>query len=365
MASVTLTNISKIYPGGVHAVRNFNLQVRDGELIVLVGPSGSGKSTILRLISGLEDPASGDIEIGGRPVSGISPGRCNVAMVFQDYALYPHMTVFENMAFGLKVRRTPREAIDLRVREAASVLGIVELLSRRPATLSGGQKQRVALGRALVRKPAAFLFDEPLSNLDARLRFEMRAEILRLHQKFPTTMIYVTHDQAEAMTMGDRIVVVNEGVLQQVGEPLMVYDRPANIFVAGFIGSPAMNFLHGRVIQKRGQLTFDGGNFQTDLPGTRPGEGMEGKRLVCGIRPEAMSIHSTPRAIELSCRIEIVEALGAETLAYCRGGPHRFVARFPASEAPKRGDVIVLYVSQDQCRYFDNGTGLVVELPRQ
>ncbi|HWP34681.1 MAG TPA: sn-glycerol-3-phosphate ABC transporter ATP-binding protein UgpC, partial [Thermodesulfobacteriota bacterium] len=259
MAEVALRGVTKRF-GSVVAVRDFSLEVRDREFVVLVGPSGCGKSTVLRLVAGLESPTEGEIAIGGRRVNDVPPKDRNVAMVFQNYALYPHMDVHGNLAFGLKLRGLPRREIDARVRQAAEILGIADLLARRPAELSGGQRQRVALGRAIVRDPAVFLFDEPLSNLDAQLRVQMRTELVKLHQRLSATMLYVTHDQVEAMTMGDRIVVMRAGAIEQVGEPLAVYERPANTFVAGFIGSPAMNLLPARLVPGAGGVVADLGD---------------------------------------------------------------------------------------------------------
>ncbi len=247
MAQVILKHLDKTYPNGYQAVRDVSLEIADGEFIVLVGPSGCGKSTTLRMVAGLEETTGGEIRIGNRLVNDVAPGDRDIAMVFQNYALYPHMSVYQNMAFGLKMRRTPKAEIEKRVREAAAILSIESLLDRRPRELSGGQRQRVALGRAIVREPKVFLFDEPLSNLDAKLRVQMRTEIARLHQRLKTTIIYVTHDQVEAMTLGDRIVLMDRGVIQQIDSPLAIYQRPANQFVASFIGSPAMNFIRGQI----------------------------------------------------------------------------------------------------------------------
>jgi multiple sugar transport system ATP-binding protein len=254
MAEVILENVTKVFPGGTVAVEEFSLNIRDQEFIVLVGPSGCGKSTTLRMVAGLEEATRGTIRIGNRVVNDVPPKDRDIAMVFQNYALYPHMTVYKNMAFGLRLRRFPKAEIDRRVREAAKILGIEELMDRKPRALSGGQRQRVAVGRAIVRQPQAFLFDEPLSNLDAKLRVEMRAELKRLHHRLKTTVIYVTHDQAEAMTLGDRVVVMNAGRVQQVAPPLVVYDFPVNRFVAGFLGTPAMNFIPGRLVAQDGAV---------------------------------------------------------------------------------------------------------------
>jgi multiple sugar transport system ATP-binding protein len=266
MADVILENVTKVFPGGTVAVQEFTLDIRNQEFIVLVGPSGCGKSTTLRMVAGLEEITSGTIRIGDRVVNDVPPKDRDIAMVFQNYALYPHMTVYKNMAFGLKLRRFPKAEIDRRVREAAKILGIESLLDRKPKALSGGQRQRVAVGRAIVRQPQAFLFDEPLSNLDAKLRVEMRAELKRLHHRLQTTVIYVTHDQAEAMTLGDRVVVMNDGHIQQVAPPLEVYDYPVNRFVAGFLGTPAMNFMSGRIARQNGAAYFEVAGARVRLP---------------------------------------------------------------------------------------------------
>ena len=278
MATVSFQNVNKQYPGGFHAVRDLNLEIADGEFVVLVGPSGCGKSTTLRMLAGLEEITSGEIRIGNRRVNEVEPGQRDIAMVFQNYALYPHMTVRENLAFGLKMRRTPKAEIARRTTETAETLGITSLLNRKPRELSGGQRQRVALGRAIVRQPQVFLFDEPLSNLDAKLRVQMRAEIGALHQRLGTTMIYVTHDQVEAMTLGQRIVVMDGGLVQQAAPPLELYRQPANRFVAGFIGSPSMNFVRG--ILNGGRFSFEG--REVSLNGDAHGSGA----AILGIRPE-------------------------------------------------------------------------------
>ncbi|MFU8780576.1 MAG: ABC transporter ATP-binding protein, partial [Kiritimatiellia bacterium] len=265
MADVTLTNVNKIYAGNVTAVRDFNLDIQHGEFLVLVGPSGCGKSTTLRMVAGLEEISKGEVRIGERVVNDVPPKDRDIAMVFQNYALYPHMSVRENMAFGLKLRKFKRDEIDRRVKIASDILGLGEYLDRRPKALSGGQRQRVAMGRAIVREPAVFLFDEPLSNLDAKMRVEMRREILQLHRRIQTTMIYVTHDQVEAMTLGDRICVMRDGIIEQVGKPTQVFDHPASLFVARFIGTPPMNIFAGRLIKQDGTLVFDGGTFQAPI----------------------------------------------------------------------------------------------------
>ena len=313
MASVSLQGVHKKYPDGFHAVRGVDLEIHDGELVVLVGPSGCGKSTTLRMIAGLEEVSEGEIRIGDRKVNNVAPGDRDIAMVFQNYALYPHMTVRQNMAFGLKMRRTPKAEIESRVTEAAGMLGIESMLDRRPKELSGGQRQRVALGRAIVRDPAAFLFDEPLSNLDAKLRAETRTEIAGLHARLDATMIYVTHDQVEAMTLGQRLVLMNHGEVQQVDTPLDVYRRPANRFVATFIGSPAMNLFEGRI---------EGGRFSSPELGAEWPLGelnlssaSEGP-AVLGVRPEDLTIAEGSAPVFTKGRLVTVERLGHETLAH-------------------------------------------------
>jgi multiple sugar transport system ATP-binding protein len=341
MARVIIENLVKVYPEkrgpGVRAVNGINLEIDDREFMVLVGPSGCGKSTTLRMIAGLEELTSGSISIDGRVINQVLPKDRDIAMVFQNYALYPHMTVYENMAFGLRLRKFPRTEIDQRVREAAGILGIGELLDRKPKALSGGQRQRVAVGRAIVRKPKAFLFDEPLSNLDAKMRVTMRTEISKLHARLSTTMIYVTHDQVEAMTMGDRICVMKDGNIMQVAEPLSLYSHPANMFVAGFIGSPPMNFLRGRV--ERGGDTLI---FVEDNPAGTPVRLALGDRLsrcagphvdrpiVFGIRPEDVfdaDAAAGPDQTMAPVRLEVSEPMGFETYLYLNTGAHTFVAR--------------------------------------
>ncbi|MEN1679161.1 MAG: sn-glycerol-3-phosphate ABC transporter ATP-binding protein UgpC [Planctomycetota bacterium] len=320
MASVTLTGVNKVYPGGFHAVRDVDVDIADGEFVVLVGPSGCGKSTTLRMVAGLEEISGGDIRIGDRLVNDVQPGDRDIAMVFQNYALYPHMTVRQNMAFGLKMRRTPKKEIEERVAEAARMLAIEPLLDRRPKALSGGQRQRVALGRAIVRQPAAFLFDEPLSNLDAKLRGEMRTEIAGLHNRLGATMIYVTHDQVEAMTLGDRLVLMKDGVVQQQGAPLEVYNRPANRFVATFIGSPPMNLFDGEV---------SGGVFQSE--GVRcPVDTQHEGPAALGVRPDDLHLAGAGEESLATIRVKAVEHLGHETLLHGHAAGQPCVARLGA-----------------------------------
>jgi multiple sugar transport system ATP-binding protein len=341
MARVVLQGVSKTFPGGVVGVAALDLEIADGEFVVLVGPSGCGKSTTLRMIAGLEEASSGTISIGDRVVNDVEPKDRNIAMVFQSYALYPHMSVRDNLGFGLKMRKVPRADVRRRVDEAARILGIVELLDRKPRALSGGQRQRVALGRAIVRDPAVFLFDEPLSNLDAKMRVQMRVEISRLHHRLGATMIYVTHDQTEAMTLGQRIVVLNAGEVQQVDTPLALYERPANRFVAGFIGSPAMNFLAGRLVSERGlALRTDGEQQPIDLPlpgGFRPPAELLDRPLVLGIRPEHLQVTSLARddgpaagnGAGLVSPVQVIEPLGNETLLHFEIAGREFVVRGP------------------------------------
>jgi len=369
MASVVFKDVCKVYPGGVEAVTDFNLEVRDGEFLVLVGPSGCGKSTALRMIAGLEEITRGTIAIEDRVVNDVLPKDRDIAMVFQNYALYPHMTVYDNMAFGLKLRKFKKAEIDQRVREAAGILGIGELLDRRPKALSGGQRQRVAVGRAIVRKPKAFLFDEPLSNLDAKMRVQMRVEISRLHSQLNTTMIYVTHDQVEAMTMGDRIVVMKDGFIQQVAEPSVLYDFPANRFVAGFIGTPPMNFFEGKIVAAAGGLCFSEESFNVPVPrewqeALRP---YEGREITFGVRPEDLGsalARGRPDAPAIPATVEVVEPMGSETYLYLNTGHHTFIARVDAHDASAVGERQELPLDLDKAHFFDRETEAVVELPR-
>jgi multiple sugar transport system ATP-binding protein len=363
MAEVTIDHVTKVYPGNVVAVRDVSLLVEDLELMVLVGPSGCGKSTMLRMVAGLEEITEGAISIAGRVVNDVPPKDRDIAMVFQNYALYPHMTVYNNMAFGLKLRRYPRQEIDSRVRGAAKLLGIEELLDRKPKALSGGQRQRVAVGRAIVRKPAVFLFDEPLSNLDAKLRVEMRAELNKLHRRLETTMIYVTHDQVEAMTLGDRIAVMKDGTLQQVAPPLEIYDRPANKFVAGFIGTPPMNFLNGTLVAQDGHLCFDEGGSLLRLPerfrgplGKRVGE-----KVTLGVRPELVSpcsgaLGAAPESV-LRTRVNVVEPLGDEMYLYLTTGNHDLIAKVDSHQKAQVGQELEVAVDMVRSHVFDPATG--------
>ncbi len=355
MAEVTLKGIRKAY-GPVTVIPNFSLDIRDHEFMVLVGPSGCGKSTALRMIAGLEEITGGTIEIGGRVVNDVPPKDRDIAMVFQSYALYPHMTVRENMEFGLKIRKTPREEMNRRVNEAAQILGITELLDRKPKQLSGGQRQRVALGRAIVRKPAVFLFDEPLSNLDAKLRVQTRAEISKLQKTLKTTTVYVTHDQIEAMTMGDRIAVMKTGELQQVGSPLEVYGRPSNLFVAGFIGTPPMNFIPATVTAGGDAVAASGFTLPVPAASRAAAAQRSGQKVVLGVRPE--NIREAPRdpgdaVVPVTARVEFVEPLGHEVIVHGRVGGDLLVAKVEPHRAPKMGEEVRLVIEVEASHLFD------------
>jgi multiple sugar transport system ATP-binding protein len=353
VAEVSLKNIVKVYDGNVKAVDNLSLKIQDREFMVLVGPSGCGKSTLLRMIAGLEEISSGDLHIDDKRCNDVAPKDRDIAMVFQNYALYPHMSVAENLAFGLKLRKVPSSEIKQRVSEAAEMLGLTPYLERKPKALSGGQRQRVALGRAIVRKPKVFLFDEPLSNLDAKMRVQMRVEISRLSAELKTTMIYVTHDQTEAMTMGHRICCMRDGLIQQVGTPLDLYHQPANQFVAGFIGMPPMNFLPLRI--QDGKLITPGTEgelgISVDQVAARPRATDNPTTL--GLRPEHIEVGS-PEGKGLAALVEIVEPLGAETMVYCRSGEHRLVARIVPTQLVKRGDRIRLIPDLSHLHFFVN-----------
>ncbi len=357
MATVELKNIKKIYEGGVLAVDNANITVNDKEFVVLVGPSGCGKSTTLRMIAGLEEITAGELYIDGKLMNDVAPKDRDIAMVFQNYALYPHMTVYENMAFGLKIRKFPKKEISDRVREAARVLDIEELLDRKPKALSGGQRQRVAVGRAIVRKPKVFLFDEPLSNLDAKLRVQMRAELSSLHIRLQATMVYVTHDQVEAMTMGDRIVVLKDGYIQQIGSPLDLYNKPVNRFVAGFIGSPPMNVLKAAIKEDKGKLVADEEDFQIGLSPQLADSirSYAGKEVLFGIRPEDLVV--SDKAVEgqtFTAKVEVVEPLGAEILLYVSTTQHpSIIVRTPPHFVFHVGDPVHLKPAVDKIHFFD------------
>ncbi|SES83947.1 ABC transporter ATP-binding protein [Anaerobranca gottschalkii] len=360
MAKVVLKNISKYY-GDVMAVNDFNLEIQDKEFLVLVGPSGCGKSTTLRMIAGLEEITDGELYIGDKKVNDVPPKDRDIAMVFQNYALYPHMNVYENMAFGLKLRKFSKSEIDQRVKEAARILGIENLLKRKPKELSGGQRQRVALGRAIVRNPQVFLMDEPLSNLDAKLRVQMRTEISKLHHRLQTTMIYVTHDQTEAMTMGDRIVVMKDGVVQQVASPQEIYDNPKNVFVAGFIGSPAMNFIDSVIVEKDSDLYLKFAGVEIKIPSGKSKvlreKGYVGKEVIMGIRPE--DLHDEPVFIESSPEsviepvVEVVEKMGAENYLYLVLGEVQLTARVDARSKAVVDSKIKVALDMNKVHIFD------------
>ncbi|MEG0771093.1 MAG: sn-glycerol-3-phosphate ABC transporter ATP-binding protein UgpC [Clostridia bacterium] len=368
MAGLSLKGIYKKYPGNVVAVSDFNLEIKDKEFIILVGPSGCGKSTTLRMIAGLEEITEGELYIADKLVNDVAPKDRDIAMVFQNYALYPHMTVFENMAFGLKLRKVPKDEIKKRVEEAARILDITHLLDRKPKALSGGQRQRVALGRALVREPKVFLLDEPLSNLDAKLRAQMRTEISTLHLKLGTTFIYVTHDQTEAMTMGDRIVVMKDGFIQQVNTPQRLYERPINMFVAGFIGSPQMNFFDGTIVKKKDVYSIefgiiDGATYNFVLPEEKLNDAVKAavdKEIVFGIRPE--HIHNEPNYLAehkdyvVDATVDVTELMGAETYLYIDVLGTKLTARVAPTTAIKAEDKIKVCMEINKVHIFDKAT---------
>jgi multiple sugar transport system ATP-binding protein len=354
MAGIEIENVTKTYEGGVEAVRGVTLRLEEGEFCVLVGPSGCGKTTLLRMVAGLEEVTSGTISIGGRVVNRVPPADRDIAMVFQNYALYPHMTVRGNLAFGLEMRKVARPEIERRVREAAETLGLDDLLDRRPKELSGGQRQRVALGRALVRQPRAFLFDEPLSNLDAKLRVQMRAELKRLHRRLRTTTVYVTHDQEEAMTLGDRVVVMKGGLVQQEGGPLELYERPANRFVAGFVGMPPMNFLEGRVVAENGHACFEGAGVRLPLPSSA--RSAAGRPMVLGVRPEHVLDHPTDGAGMMKVRVSVVEPLGdRKDVRMTTPADVPVVGRMESHAAVAEGEEREVYVDLRRAHLFEPG----------
>ena len=375
MASLSFRKIGKTYPSGVTAVSDFNLEIKDKEFIIFVGPSGCGKSTTLRMVAGLEEITDGELYIGDRLINNVAPKDRDIAMVFQNYALYPHMTVYENMAFGLKLRKTPKEEIRKRVEEAARILDITHLLDRKPKALSGGQRQRVALGRAIVREPKVFLLDEPLSNLDAKLRAQMRTELSKLHKKLGTTFIYVTHDQTEAMTMADRIVVMKDGFIQQVDSPTNLYNKPVNVFVAGFIGTPQMNFIESKIIDlENGQYAVEFGSEDTKtkkgvkyqviipeakLKGTKIAE-YAGKEVIMGIRPECLKddeeyIAKATTGV-IKCKVEITELMGAETYLYINCEDINMTARVAPKTSVISGDEIQIAIDPNRVQIFDKDT---------
>ncbi len=364
MASLSLRHIYKKYPGGVTAVSDFNLEIKDKEFLIFVGPSGCGKSTTLRMIAGLEEITEGELFIDDRLVNDVAPKDRDIAMVFQNYALYPHMTVFENMAFGLKLRKTPKEEIKRRVEEAARILDIAHLLDRKPKALSGGQKQRVALGRAIVRYPKVFLLDEPLSNLDAKLRAQMRTELTKIHKKVGTTFIYVTHDQVEAMTMASRIVVMKDGIIQQVDTPQNLYDSPCNVFVAGFIGTPQMNFINGTLQKKGDDVFFNFGENSVKLPAEKASnpaiDDYIGKEVIAGLRPEC--VHDEPMYLSslsesvIDTNVEVTELMGAEIYLYLITGEQKLIARVSSRSRARAGDTIKVALDVSRIHLFDKDT---------
>jgi multiple sugar transport system ATP-binding protein len=395
MAGITLDDVGKIYSDGTRAVSNFDLDIGDGEFVVLVGPSGCGKTTALRMVAGLEEISEGVVRIGDRVVNELPSRDRDIAMVFQNYALYPHMSVYENMAFGLKLRKVPKEEIERRVSDAARILGLEDFLNRKPRALSGGQRQRVAMGRAIVREPQAFLMDEPLSNLDAKLRVQMRAEIARIQHDLRVTTIYVTHDQVEAMTMGDRVAVMRKGLLQQVEAPQILYDHPVNLFVAGFIGSPAMNMVQGTMAQSDGAMFVEFGGFRLRVDdealGKRPAlDKVAGKDVVVGIRPEDMEdaslVSGAPQDRRISATVELREALGSQVVIHftlsapmvltedtkelahdvgaedlqerAQQDKSTFVAQLDPKTTVRQGDGVELVVDTGRLHFFDPETGL-------
>ncbi len=362
MARVVLRKATKLYPGGVIGAKDINLEIADKEFSILVGPSGCGKSTTLRMIAGLEEVTEGEIYIDDRLINDIPPKNRDIAMVFQNYALYPHMTAYENMAFALKLRKYPKKEIQHRVEEAAEILGIRPLLNRKPKALSGGERQRVAVGRAIVRKPKVFLFDEPLSNLDAKMRVQMRTELSKLHKRLQATMIYVTHDQVEAMTMGDRITVLKDGIIHQVADPITLYDQPVNKFVAGFIGTPPMNFMECRVIKKNAGIYIDEGNYEVKVS-KRMGKPLEhyvGKEVIFGIRPEDIydKLYSAgaTRDNTISSTVEVVEPMGAEIMLHLTTSKSIFIARVGSHNKAKVNQDIEMVFDMDKIHVFDKKT---------
>ncbi len=390
MGAINITDVGKIYPNGTRALENVNIEIHDGEFVVLVGPSGCGKTTLLRMVAGLEDITEGEISIADKVVNEVAPKDRDIAMVFQNYALYPHMSVYDNMAFSLKLRKLPKDEVDAKVKEAAKTLEIDELLDRKPKALSGGQRQRVAMGRAIVRSPQAFLMDEPLSNLDAKLRVQMRAELGELHSQLETTTLYVTHDQVEAMTMGDRVAVIRKGVLQQIDTPREIYLYPKNIFVAGFIGSPAMNFVYAtiEVSEKETKLTFgDSSIVSSDAPKSL--SDFNGKEIVLGIRPEAFedSVYANDKEFteQININVSLLEQLGSDTYIHfykdippvqtkaieeiladegedisALGTETKFIARINPNATIEEGQNINLAIDPSKLHYFDPETGLAI-----
>ncbi len=365
MASVTYEHVTKEF-GDVVAVNDLNIHIPDKEFLVFVGPSGCGKTTSLRLLAGLEEVTEGSIFIGDRLVNDVPPKDRDIAMVFQSYALYPHMSVYDNMAFGLKLRKTPKKEIEQRVHESAKILGIEQLLDRKPKQLSGGQRQRVAVGRAIVREPYVFLMDEPLSNLDAKLRVQARAEISKLHQRLGTTFIYVTHDQVEAMTMGTRIAVMRDGILQQVDSPQVLYDTPANIFVAGFIGSPAMNFMEARLVERDGKVAVDCADFLLEVPDDRANTYRPhlGEEVIFGIRPEdTHDPEYAPPGIKsamVEAKVDVTELMGYEVIVYLVSEKSEFLGRFDPRTGARVGNTIQVALNMDSMHIFDKQTEMAI-----
>ena len=368
MGTLSFKNINKVYPNGFHAVKDFNLEVADKEFIIFVGPSGCGKTTTLRMVAGLEEISSGELSIDGRVINDVEPKDRDIAMVFQNYALYPHMTVYDNMAFGLKLRKVPKAEIDKMVHEAAKILDLEPLLDRKPKALSGGQRQRVAMGRAIVRNPQVFLMDEPLSNLDAKLRGQMRIELSKLHQRLGTTFIYVTHDQVEAMTLGTRIVVMNAGIVQQVDTPQALYDTPNNLFVAGFIGSPQMNFLDAVVSVEGDNAVLDLGESKITLTGDKAKKlidgGYDGKTVVMGIRPEDVyddeAVIAANPGTTIQSTVRVYELLGAEVYLYFDYAGANFTARVKPTTTARTGDVVKLALEPTKIHVFDKETEMAI-----
>ena len=368
MASLSLQHINKTYPNGFQAVKDFNLEIEDKEFIIFVGPSGCGKSTTLRMIAGLEEISGGTLKIGDKVMNDVEPKDRDIAMVFQNYALYPHMTVYDNMAFGLKLRKVPKDQIDKAVREAARILDLEKLLDRKPKALSGGQRQRVAMGRAIVRNPKVFLMDEPLSNLDAKLRVQMRIEISKIHQRLGATIIYVTHDQTEAMTLGTRIAVMKDGVVQQVDTPQHLYEQPGTLFVAGFMGSPQMNFLDAQIAEKGGDLIAKVGEYDIVIPAAKAkvlkDGGYVGKTVVLGIRPEdihdsQMFIEASP-SVPMTSTVKVYELLGAEVFLYFDVNGTQVTARVDPRTNSKTGDTIKFAFDMEKSHFFDKETELTI-----
>ena len=368
MASLSLQHINKTYPNGFQAVKDFNLEIEDKEFIIFVGPSGCGKSTTLRMIAGLEEISGGTLKIGDKVMNDVEPKDRDIAMVFQNYALYPHMTVYDNMAFGLKLRKVPKDQIDKAVREAARILDLEKLLDRKPKALSGGQRQRVAMGRAIVRNPKVFLMDEPLSNLDAKLRVQMRIEISKIHQRLGATIIYVTHDQTEAMTLGTRIVVMKDGVVQQGDTPQHLYEQPGTLFVAGFMGSPQMNFLDAQIAEKGGDLIAKVGEYDIVIPAAKAkvlkDGGYVGKTVVLGIRPEdihdsQMFIEASP-SVPMTSTVKVYELLGAEVFLYFDVNGTQVTARVDPRTNSKTGDTIKFAFDMEKSHFFDKETELTI-----